>query len=182
MENDELQTLGLPNLNDPHLRHLRQVFLTIVTGGCAVMVPWIIYLANVLPDHHPAKAWAAAWIGFDTLLVFGLLLTTWAAWRRRQVVVMACIFTGTLLICDAWFDIALDWGTRDETASILAAVFGEIPLALYLFHTALRILRYTVRSAFFLIGHTGPIPAFHKMSLGALAEVLESRHAARENA
>ncbi|MFL6112039.1 MAG: hypothetical protein ACJ786_11900 [Catenulispora sp.] len=182
MDNDELQTLGLPDLDDPRLRRLRQLFLTIVTGGCAVMVPWIVYLAYVLPDVHPAKAWAAAWVGFDVLLVFGLLFTTWAAWRRRQIVVMACICTGTLLICDAWFDIVLDWGTRDEFSAILSAVFGEIPLACYLVHTALRILRHTMRSAFFLIGHTGPIPAFHKMSVGALAEVLESRHAARENA
>jgi hypothetical protein len=180
MDHDELQALGLPNLNDPRVRHVRQLFLTVVTGGCAVMIPWIVYLASALPARHPAQAWDVAWVGFDVLLVLGLLITTWAAWQRRQLVVIACIFTGTLLLCDAWFDIVLDWDTPDEAASILSAVLAEIPLALFLFFAALRILRYTIRSAFFLVGHRGPVPAFHKMSLGALNEVLESLHAARE--
>jgi hypothetical protein len=182
LDDDELQALGLPSLNDPRLRHIRQLFLTVVTGGCAVMVPWIVYLAAVLPSHHPAQAWDTAWVGFDVLLIFGLLVTTWAAWRRRQIVVMACVFTGTLLLCDAWFDVALDWGTSDETASLLSAVFAEIPLALFLFHAAWRILHHTIRSAFFLVGHPGPVPAFHKISLGVLNEVLQALHAAREQA
>jgi hypothetical protein len=180
MDHDELQALGLPNLNDPRIRHIRQIFLTVVTGGCAVMIPWIGYLAYALPENHRARAWDVAWVGFDVLLVIGLLLTTWAAWQRRQIVVTACIFTGTLLLCDAWFDIALDWGTPDEVGAILSALLAEIPLALFLFYAAIRILRYTIRSAFFLVGHRGPVPAFHKMSLGALNEVLESLHAPRE--
>ena len=153
---------------------MRQLFLTVVTGGCIVMVPWIVYLAQALPDNHPENAWRTAWVGFDVLLVLGLLITTWAAWRRRQYVVIACIFTGTLLLCDAWFDVSLDWGTHDEAASLLSAVFVELPLAAYLFHAALRILRMTLRSALLLTGHPGPFPAFRKVSIGGLNEMLQA--------
>jgi len=34
-----------------------------------------------------------------------LLLTAWAAWRRRQIVILAALVTATLLVTDAWFDV-----------------------------------------------------------------------------
>lgn len=180
MDQDDLSAAGLPSLKNAQLRHMRQLFLTVVTGGFVVLVPWIVYLALVLPDHHPENAWNAAWVGFDSLLLLGLFATTWGAWRRRQYTVIACVFTATLLLCDAWFDIALDWGTPDETASVLSAVFAEIPLALYLFYAAMRIVRMTVRSALMLAGHPGPVPSFHKLSIGGLNELLKSVDARRE--
>jgi hypothetical protein len=109
-----------------------------------------------------------------------MFVTTWGAWHKRQFVVIANVFTATLLLCDAWFDISLDWGTPDETASILSAVFAEVPLAVYLFYAALRILRMTIRSALVLIGHPGPVPSFHTMSIGGLNEMLKSVDAVRE--
>ena len=171
---DDLETAGLPSLRNAQLRHMRQLFLTVVTGGLVVLVPWVVYLALVLPDHHPENAWNAAWVGFDVLLLLGLFVTTWGAWRRRQFVVIACVFTGTLLICDAWFDITLDWGTSDETASLVSAFFVELPLALYLFYAAIRIVRMTIRSALLIAGHPGPLPKFHKVSIGGLSELLKS--------
>lgn len=179
---DDLQAAGLPSLANVHLRHMRQLFLTVVTGGFVVLVPWIVYLALALPDHHPENAWNAAWVGFDVLLLLGLLVTTWGAWRRRQFVVVACVFTATLLICDAWFDISLDWGTSDETASLLSAFFAELPLAGYLFYAAMRIIRMTFRSALLIAGHPGPLPSFRKLSLGGLNELLKTVDAAREKA
>src|SRR4051794_10115985 len=103
----------LPSLDDPHVRHRRQLFLTIVTVGCLVMIPWIGYLANVLPEHHPQAQWRVAWVGFDVGLTVSLLVTALAAWLKRQIVIVAAICTATLLVCDAWFDVALDWGTPD---------------------------------------------------------------------
>ena len=161
----------LPSLKDPRVRHMRQLFLLVVSGGCLVMIPWIAYLADVLPDHHPAKQWRIAWVGFDIALVGALLATALAAWLKRQVVIVAAICTATLLFCDAWFDIALDWGTSDETASILSAVLCEIPLGIYLMSSALRLIRMTVRSALALSGHTGPVPPFHKMSIMGIDEL-----------
>lgn len=170
----DLAAASLPSLTNVHLRHMRQLFLTVVTGGFVVLVPWIVYLALALPDKHPENAWNAAWVGFDVLLLLGLFVTTWAAWHKRQYVVIACVFTATLLLCDAWFDISLDWGTPDETASLLSAVFAEVPLASYLFYAAFRILRMTIRSALLLAGHPGPIPPFRKLSIGGLSELLKS--------
>lgn len=182
MNYDDLETAGLPSLKNAQLRHMRQLFLAVVTGGFVVLVPWIVYLALVLPDHHPENAWNAAWVGFDVLLLLGLFVTTWGAWRKRQFVVVSCVFTATLLVCDAWFDITLDWGTSDETASLLSAFFVELPLACYLFYAAMRIVRMTIRSALLIAGHPGPLPSFHKLSIGGLNELLKSVDAGREKA
>ena len=161
---------------------MRQLFLTVVTVGLLVLVPWIVYLARSLPDRHPENAWNAAWVGFDILLLLGLFATTWGAWHRRQYVVIACVFTATLLLCDAWFDISLDWGTPDETVSVLSAIFAEVPLACYLFSSAMRILRMTFRSALLVAGHPGPLPKFHKLSIGGLSELLKAVDAGRDQA
>ena len=182
MNHDDLKAAGLPSLNDAQVRHTRQLFLTVVSGGFVVLVPWIVYLALELPDHHPENAWNAAWVGFDVLLLLGLFVTTWGAWRRRQFVVVSCVFTATLLVCDAWFDISLDWGTSDETASLLSAFFVELPLACYLFYAAMRIVRMTIRSALMIAGHPGPVPKFHQLSIGGLAELLKSLDARGEQA
>jgi len=83
-------------------------------------------------------------------------------------------------VCDAWFDITLDWGTSDETASLLSAFLVELPLAVYLFYAAMRIVRMTVRSALLIAGHPGPLPKFHKLSIGGLNELLKSFDAGRQ--
>jgi hypothetical protein len=162
----------LPNLRDPHTRHLRQLFLTVISGGCLVMIPWIVYLANALPNHHPPGQWRAAWVGFDIGLTAALLSTAVAAWMKRQIVIPAAVCTATLLLCDAWFDIALDWGTPDETASMLSAVLCELPLAVYLMATALRLIRLTIKSAFLIVGDGRPVPPFHKLTLLAVPDLL----------
>jgi hypothetical protein len=163
----------LPTLDDPHTRHLRRFFLVVVTGGCLVMIPWIGYLADALPTRHPAEHWRVAWVGFDVLLVGGLFGTALAAWLKRQVVITAAMFTATLLLCDAWFDVSLDWGTPDGTASVLSAVFCEMPLAVYLMGSALRLIRLTLRSALFAAGHVGPAPPLRKLSILGLQELVD---------
>ena len=172
MNQEDLEKLGLPSLKDPHLRHLRQLFLAVVTGGTVVMVPWIVYLADSLPQTHSAKAWKVAWVGFDIALTSGLFGTAWAAWRRRQILVPFALATATLLICDAWFDVTLDWGTGDEIGSALSATLVEGPLALYLIWSALRIIRLTIRSAMLITGHGETPIKFFKLSIGALSELV----------
>ena len=74
------------------------------------MVPWIVYLALTLPESYRAGNWAAVWVGFDVALVLVLLSTALAAWRRRQLMVPLLLVAATLLLCDAWFDVATSYG------------------------------------------------------------------------
>ena len=38
--------------------------------------------------------------------------TAWALWRERQIVILLLVLTGTMLCCDAWFDVGT--GSRPE--------------------------------------------------------------------
>ena len=66
------------------------------------------------------------------------------------------IITGTLLVCDAWFDLALDYGSSGFTTSLLSALLVELPLALLLFASARRLVRVTVETIMQLCGVSGP--------------------------
>jgi hypothetical protein len=46
-----------------------------------------------------------------------------------------------LLICDAWFDVSLDFGTPGIWTSAALAVFAELPLAGFMLHRAYSLLR-----------------------------------------
>ena len=54
------------------------------------------------------------------------------------------LVAATLLMCDAWFDVCLAWNTSDQLWSLLSAAV-EVPLAVLLAGSALRILRRTSR-------------------------------------
>ncbi|HEY3090797.1 MAG TPA: hypothetical protein VGJ59_22330 [Jatrophihabitantaceae bacterium] len=144
---------------------LRRIFLAAVTSASLVLIPWIGYLAASLPDRHVAGQWKAAWVGFDIVLVTCLAGTAWCAWRRRQLLVPAAIITATLLICDAWFDVLLDWGTRDMWWSLATAGLGELPLAALLLWVAVRLLRLIQRIRWRELGHDGDLPALWRITL-----------------
>jgi hypothetical protein len=94
---------NLPSLSEADERRRRFVFFLTVCS--AALVPWIIFLAFTLPHRYVAGHWTLTWVGFDIALLTGLALTAWFAWRRRQAVVITAFITGTLLTCDAWFDV-----------------------------------------------------------------------------
>jgi hypothetical protein len=144
---------------------LRRIFVAAVTTASLVLIPWIGYLAASLPDRHVAGQWKAAWVGFDIVLVAFLAGTAWCAWRRRQLLVPAAIITATLLICDAWFDVLLDWGSRDMWWSVATAVLGELPLAALLLWVAIRLLRLIQRTPWRELGRDGDLPALWSISL-----------------
>jgi hypothetical protein len=48
---------------------------------------------------------------------------------ERRWAPLAAIVTGTLLVSDAWFDVALSWGTAGEAISFGMAFCLELPLA-----------------------------------------------------
>jgi hypothetical protein len=95
---------------------------------CLGLIPWIVFLGVTLPHRYIANHWTLAWAGFDLALLGALAATARAAWRRRQVVIMAALVTGTMLVLDAWFDIITST-THDLIISVVTAVFGELPLA-----------------------------------------------------
>jgi len=119
----------------------RRVGLAMSVGGVVLLIPWIAGLATTLPDQHSAHQWRLAWSGFDAALTLAFAFTAYLGWRRRQIAITALTVLGVLLMCDAWFDVTLSWGTSEQTASVLSALFAEIPVAVVTFALAHRLLR-----------------------------------------
>ncbi|WP_405159913.1 hypothetical protein OG203_26070 [Nocardia sp. NBC_01499] len=110
----------------------RRVLLLITAGGAAFLVPWILFLAVDLQDGYTTGEWRLAWVGLDVLLLAGLGSSAWLGFRRRRAAVPVLIATATVLFCDAWFDVVLDWSSGARWSSLLMAVGLEIPLGLFL--------------------------------------------------
>jgi hypothetical protein len=112
---------------------------------CAfALVPWTIYLALSLPADYNTRHWAVAWTGFDVLELIALAATAYFSWRRRQALIGTSVVAATLLVCDAWFDVSLDLGTSGIWLSAASAVFVELPLAFFLMHRAMMLMRLAV--------------------------------------
>jgi hypothetical protein len=135
-------------LRDP-LTGLRSVrahpFGFLAMGATIALIPWtLIYIAQ-LPDHHTAKHWNLAWAGFDLALCVALGVTAWCALRERALLIVGLIVSSTLLICDAWFDVATSLGTDDEVVTLATALAIELPLAIYFAFLAHRLVRASIR-------------------------------------
>lgn len=109
--------------------------------ACTVLVGWIIVLVFTLHRSFHSHYWRAAWVGFDIVLLFSFAATGWAFWRGRQIVIALLVVTGTLLLCDAWFDVLLDLGSSDVWGSVASAVLVELPMAFLMFNGARRLIR-----------------------------------------
>jgi hypothetical protein len=133
-----------PFLVDPRLRSERRVALVIMAGGCVFLVGWIVVLHATLPRYFDAHHWRAVWVYFDVLLLAAFAATAWAIWRERQILILLLMLVGTMLCCDAWFDVGTSLSTSGIWLSVLSAVFAELPLALLAFAGARQLLRATV--------------------------------------
>jgi hypothetical protein len=122
-------------------------------------------LAITLPDHHSAQQWRLAWSGFDVALTVAFGLTAFVAWRRRQIAITALTVLGTLLLCDAWFDLTLSWGTAEQRGSIVTALVAELPTAMLTFWLAQGLLRETVHYVWHLEGRDHPVPPLYRLSI-----------------
>jgi hypothetical protein len=148
----------------PALRRRRRVLRQLAV--CVlVLVPWTVYLGLSLPDQFEARHWRVVWVGFDVLLLLSLVGAGVSVWLRRQTVIPLSFVAATLLVCDAWFDITLDWGTPDLWWSIASAALVELPLAALLLLRARRVLRISVRLAWQRLGLAGDPPPLHKLPL-----------------
>jgi hypothetical protein len=52
--------------------------------------------------------------------------------RRHRAVVIPALAAAVLLVCDAWFDVSLEFGTPAVWVSAALAVFVELPMAAFL--------------------------------------------------
>ncbi|HVT70241.1 MAG TPA: hypothetical protein VHF26_21015 [Trebonia sp.] len=120
--------------------------------SCAVLAGWIVVLILTLHRSFHAQHWRGAWVGFDIILLLAFAATGWAFWRGRQVVIVCLLVTGTLLCCDAWFDVILDLGSSDVWGSVASAVAVELPMAFFMFNAARRLIRL---SALVAMGESG---------------------------
>jgi len=148
-----------PYLRDPKLGRERRLVLFISAGCCVILAGWIVVLAATLPHHFNAHHWRALWVNFDVLLLAAFAATAWATWRKRQVLILLLMLTGTMLCCDAWFDVGTSLATSSMWLSIADAVFAELPLAFLAFTGARRLLRATV-------GAGMPVPAQDQSPVG----------------
>jgi hypothetical protein len=164
----------VPSPDDPHVRHMRRMLLAVITGSFLFLIPWIAYLYVSLPTDRTVSNWRYAWVGFDGALIVLLGITALCAWRRLQIFIPWAVATATLLCCDAWFDIVLDWNHGDDrTAAIVTAALAELPLAALLLYAARKMIRLTLTIAWRRAGHPEPVPPLSRMSLIVLAEDTE---------
>ena len=124
-----------------YLARGRRLGVLVSIIACTVLIGWIIVLVLTLHRSFHAQHWRSAWIGFDLILLAAFAATGWAFWRGRQIVIVCLIVTGTLLCCDAWFDVVLDAGSSDVWMSVASAVVVELPLAFLMFNAARRLIR-----------------------------------------
>jgi hypothetical protein len=173
-----LAAIDMPHpLLDPGIVRRRRVGLIILTGCAIILAGWIALLMLTLPVRFTANHWRGVWVGLDIAELTGFAATAWASWHQRQVVIPCMIFTGTLLLGDAWFDLTLDYGTTGFKMSVVSALVAELPLAFLLFAGARRLIRATVGMIMQLEGIHGPVPPLWRVPLFAdgLGELLPSR-------
>lgn len=157
-------------LDDPGRRKGRRLFIALTVGSCVWLVPWIIYLALTLPGNYTADQWSATWTGFDIALLAALAGTALAILGKRQVAIVGMLITSTLLVCDAWFDVMLSWGSDELPLSVVTALVAELPMAGLFFFAARQLIRLTVHAAWVRGGLPGVEPPLTRIRLFTLIE------------
>ena len=109
----------------PHLRIVGPLLLL----GALALGPWTLYLTYSLPSRHLARHYDLAWVGFDVGLTASFAATAWAAFRGSQWLAPLAAVTGTMLCCDAWFDVVTSRSGSEMWEAIAEAAFAELPFA-----------------------------------------------------
>lgn len=165
----------LNRLTPEQILRRRRLTLEVLWVCTIALVPWAIYLGLSLPRDYHTKHWDLAWAGFDGLEILALGATAYYGWRGRQALIGTALAAATLLICDAWFDVALDLGTPAIWTSLASALFLELPLAFFLIHRVRLLMRITLLHLFPEGDPQGNPMKLSKMPLVAL---LDARAAA----
>lgn len=160
--------------------------LVVIASCCVILMAWTGFLAATLPHYYRTGSWRGAWVGFDLALLSAFAVTGWAAWRRRQVLVIALAVLSTLLFCDAWFDVVLDARTAGFLPSLLSALLVEVPLALLAAVMARRLVRLTAGQIMRFQGIAGRPPALRNIPLSGaksaspLRRLIDARNGRRQ--
>lgn len=150
---------------DQSTQRRRAIILVAIVICCVVLAAWVGVLAVTLPRYYRAGGWRGAWVGFDLAELAAFVVTGWAAWRRRQMLLICLVVLATLLCCDAWFDVVLDARTKGFEVSLLSALLVELPLAALAIIGARRLLRATIAATWRYRGEEGQIPPLRKVEL-----------------
>jgi hypothetical protein len=165
--------LGLPRFTrpgynlymSPEPRLLRWVPRLLALAAVA-LVPWTLWLTFRLPSRHVTDNYDVAWVGFDVALAAAFAATAWAAVRKPHWLMAFAAALGTMLVCDAWFDVMTSSGGGERMEALLEAFFAELPLAAicgYIVYDAERFLA-TVRRL------RPATPAARRAALRAIAD------------
>jgi hypothetical protein len=142
-----METSTQPRSNPAEWHGLRVRMIFSAAAICAVgLVAWMIVLGFTLPGRYEVNRWEPTWLGFDAILFLGFASTAWTIRKHRASAMLFATITGTLLAADAWFDVLTASG-HGEVLSVGTAVFVEMPLAAWLFYTAVRVFNQAIASA-----------------------------------
>lgn len=115
------------------------VWVTLAFGGAAVLLlPWSLILAVTLPPTYEVHHWRLAWVGLDLAIAFAAGLTAFLLHRRDPRAALTAVAAGTLLLADAWFDVATAAPGLDYNLALAQALLLELPLAIAAYTLAAR--------------------------------------------
>jgi len=121
------------------LRRARRWLLFLLGGVAVVLLPWSGYLGATLPSEHVAHHWRVAWVGLDLAEASALVATFVALLRNSPAVTVLASISGTLLVCDAWFDVVTAQPGSDLAWALVFALLAELPLAALCFWIAFEV-------------------------------------------
>ncbi len=134
---------NVPVMSEPDVRiPIPRWVFGVLAGVALVLVPWILYLTFTLPSRHVTPHYDLAWVGFDVGLTAAFVATAWAALRGSPRLVPIAAVTGTMLVCDAWFDIVTSHMGDELFQAIASAALAELPLAAFCFYVVLNSERF----------------------------------------
>jgi hypothetical protein len=110
-----------------------------LAAAAIVLAPWTAWILIELPDRHVANHWWVAWGGFDIGLALALAATAASVLLRARATAIAASVAGTMLVCDAWFDVITSHGGKAVGLALVQAALAELPLAVVCFWIAVHV-------------------------------------------
>ena len=107
-----------------------------LAAAALAVLPWTVWIFSALPDRQVVAHWWLAWGGFDVALACALAATGLSVLRRSQMTGAIAAVTGTLLLCDAWFDVVTARGSTQFMTAHGLALLVELPSAFVCFWVA----------------------------------------------
>jgi hypothetical protein len=142
LHNGRMEPRGLPprpTLVIARLRRARRWLLLTLGVVAVALLPWIAYLSLTLPSKHVVHHWQVAWVGLDIAEAAALIATFVALLKRSPAVTVLASIAGTLLVCDAWFDVITAQEGSDLAWALAFALLAELPLAALCFWLAFEV-------------------------------------------